>query len=226
MFKISKRLETIANYVKPDAAVCDIGTDHGYLAIHLIENGIAKKVIAADIGEKPLKNAEENIKKAGILGIELRLCDGLSGIKNGEADTFVIAGMGGEVISGILNRGANIAKTRGISFILQPTTSPEFLRRFLYENGFEILEETPVFENSKIYSVMLVKFCGENSNQKEGFYYIGKVKAETQDGFKYIEKQKNRCYQCMQSLKNVAEKQEEYLYYKSVYEEIDSLINT
>ena len=64
MHKISKRLETIANYVKNDAAVCDIGTDHGYLAIHLIENGIASHVIAADIGEKPLKNAEENIKKS------------------------------------------------------------------------------------------------------------------------------------------------------------------
>ena len=220
MHKISKRLETIANYVKNDAAVCDIGTDHGYLAIHLIENGIASHVIAADIGEKPLKNAEENIKKSGVSGIELRLCDGFSGIKPDEADTFVIAGMGGEVISGILERGADIAKNCEISLILQPTTSPEFLRRFLCDNGFEILEETPIFENSKIYSVMLVNFSGKPQKMCESFYYIGKVTSDSDAGRRYIEKQKYRCFECMRSLRAVKGKRRDYYHYKKVLEEI------
>lgn len=226
MTKISKRLSVIANYVKQDAAVCDIGTDHGYLAVHLIKSGIASKVIATDINEKPLRNAGNNIEKSGVSGIELRLCDGLSGINSGEADTCIIAGMGGEVISGILERGADFAQNENVTLILQPTTSPEFLRRFLYENRYEILEETAVFENNKIYSVMLVRFSGHSKKKSESFYYIGKVSLKDTDGKKYIEKQKYRCFQCMKSLRNVAGKRKEYYHYKKVLEEIENHINT
>ena len=80
MPNISIRLKAIADFVKPNSAVCDIGCDHGYLSIYLKQNEIAKSVIAADIGEKPLKNAAKNIEAANISGIELRLCDGFSGI--------------------------------------------------------------------------------------------------------------------------------------------------
>ena len=167
MPKLSLRLETIAALVPFGARVCDIGTDHGYLAIELIKSKKAKSVIAADIGEKPLLNAKKNITAANIDGIELRLCDGLSGIKNGETDTVIIAGMGGEVISGILENGKEVARCGDISFILQPTTSPEHLRRYLFENGYTIESETPLCENGKLYSVMLVKYIDSSLEKSE-----------------------------------------------------------
>ena len=142
MSSLSVRLSAIADFIAKGSRVCDVGTDHALLAIHLIKSGIAKQVIATDIGKKPLKNALKNIENANVCGIDLRLCDGLSGISENEADTVVIAGMGGEVISGIIKRGADIAKN--VTLILQPTTSPEFLRLFLYNEGYRILEEVPI----------------------------------------------------------------------------------
>lgn len=215
MPNLSLRLSTIADFVKNKAAVCDVGTDHGYLAIHLIENEVASRVLATDINEKPLLNARKNIEKSGVNGIELRLCDGLSGVKKGEADTFIIAGMGGEVIAGILCRGADITRQRDITIILQPTTSPEFLRRFLCENGYKITEEKAVFENGKIYSVMLVKFTGEITAHTEDYFYIGELKPSDETSLKYIEKQLLRCSKCVESLENIPQKRDEFLHYKA-----------
>ena len=155
---MNKRLTEIFSALPKCNTFADIGCDHGYLAIYLKQNNIAKTVIATDIGEKPLKSAQKNVAEANVSGIDLRLCDGLSGINPNETDTIIIAGMGGEVISGLIERGKNVAARESVTLILQPTTSPEFLRRFLYSNGYEILAEIPVFENGKVYSVMKVQF--------------------------------------------------------------------
>ena len=224
MPQISIRLKTIADFVKPNSAVCDIGCDHGYLAIYLMKHGKTKSVIAADIGEKPLKNAQKNIENAAVSGIDLRLCDGLSGIRPNETDTIICAGIGGEVIAGILDRGKSVAARRGVDLILQPTTSPEFLRRFLYQNGYEIVCETPVFENGQIYSVMLAEFADNIQKMPECFYYYGKVTAKTDEGKKYIEKQLKRNTACALALDGLAEKQSEYLYFKEVSEGIKNYL--
>ncbi len=223
--RLGKRLSCIADFVRPKAAVCDVGTDHGYLAIHLMQSGIASSVLAVDINEKPLNNAKQNIQRAETSGIELRLSDGLSAIKKGEADTFIIAGMGGEVISGILERGKEITQNRKISLVLQPTTSPEFLRRFLYDNGYEILAETPVAENGKIYSVMKVAYSGEGKEKNEGFYYIGKITPRSEEGILYIKKQQRRCFSCMKSLENIEDKKKEYTHYKSAFLYMENALN-
>lgn len=220
---LSVRLAAIAALVPEGARVCDIGTDHGYLAIELMRSGKARSVIAADIGEKPLENARKNITLSGVGGITLRLCDGLSGISPDEADTVVIAGMGGEVISGILERDKTVCRRNNIRLLLQPTTSPELLRRFLCENGFSILSETPVSENGKLYSVMAVSFTGKALNKSNSFYYVGCVGTETEAGRLYIKKQYDRCHKCVAALENISEKQEEYLYYRSVCNEINDL---
>lgn len=221
---LSFRLSAIADFVKPGANVCDVGTDHGYLAIHLVKSGVANKVLATDINAKPLQNAKKNIEKSGVFDVELRLCDGLEGVKKGEADTFIIAGMGGEVISGILERGANIVREDNITLILQPTTSPEFLRRYLCENGFKILKEKAVFENSKLYSVMLVSFSGEECEREESYYYIGELTPSDDVSVKYIEKQHGRAFKCMQSLEKVPSKADEYEYYKSLVLGIEKIL--
>ena len=129
----SKRLSVIASLVPVGARVCDVGTDHGYLSIELIKSGVAASVIATDINEKPLNRAKSNAEKSGFQ-IDLRLCDGLVGISPSEVDTVIIAGMGGEVISGIIERGEKVAKSVSL-LLLQPTTSPEALREFLFKKG-------------------------------------------------------------------------------------------
>ena len=224
MPKLSIRLSTIASLVPSGARVCDIGTDHGYLAIQLIRSGKATKVIATDIGEKPLHNAAKNLEISGVSSVELRLCDGLSGISPSETDTIIIAGMGGEVISGILERGEEISQRKDISIILQPTTSPEALRRFLCDNGYEIIKEIPISENNKLYSVMLVIFTGKKAEYNPSFYYIGKVTPETESGLLYIKKQEKRCSQCIDALKTIPEKQAEFSEYKSAFDGIKNML--
>lgn len=215
---LSLRLEKIASLVPTGTRVCDIGTDHGYLAIELIRSGKAKSVIAADINKKPLLNAKKNIEASGIKPIEIRLCDGFAGIESQEFDTAVIAGMGGEVISGIIERGKS--KTLGKTLILQPTTSPEFLRKFLNSEGYEIITEIPVLDNGKLYSVMQVCFIGKTEPIEEFLFFVGKVTPHTEEGALYIKKQQNRCFKCMNALENNPQKYNEFEYYKKLYSAI------
>ncbi len=210
MKELSIRLKTIASLVPFDTRVCDIGTDHGYLPIYLRLQGLAKSVIAADLNQKPLITAQKNIEKLGADGITLRLCDGLSGIDRQEVDTIIIAGIGGNVISGIIER-CHWAKDENLTFILQPTTSSEVLREFLCNNGFEILSETVVFENQKLYSVLVVKFTNHKDIFPCGFYYIGKIAPTTDNGANYIKKQQKRLLAEAKAIQNIPEKQAEFL---------------
>ena len=223
MQNLSLRLSTIASLVPNGARVCDIGTDHGYLSIELIKSGIAASVIATDVNEKPLSRARSNAEKAG-LSIELRLCDGLTGISSNEVDTVIIAGMGGEVISGIIERGEEVTKSASL-LLFQPTTSPEVLREFLFKNGYEILKEEPLLENEKLYSVMVCKYSGTVKNYEPHSYYIGKLSPENIEGKLYIEKQYKRCLSCADALKNIPAKHSEYNYYNSVAIAINKILN-
>lgn len=213
---LSLRLKLIASLVPKGARVCDVGTDHARLPIHLMENNIAECVIATDIRPLPLENAEKNVAASGVSGIELRLCDGLSAVKESEADTVIIAGIGGEVISGIISRADLLRNQPYPLLILQPTTSPEALRRYLYENGFEIKTEAALKENGKLYSIITACFIGETKEMPEYFYYTGKVDPKTEDGYLYIQKQYIRLKKCADALINIKEKQSEYLHYKKL----------
>lgn len=221
---LSRRLLLIASLVPKGARVCDIGTDHARLPIYLIEQEKANRVIATDIRPLPLENAKRNVETSGVKGIELRLCDGLSAVSKEEIDTVIIAGIGGEVISGIISRAELSREQPYPLLILQPTTSPEALRRYLSENGFEILTETPLKENGKLYSVMTARFTGENKEMPEYFYYTGKINPKIEAGYLYIQKQYSRLKKCADALINLPEKQSEYLHYKNLSDEIEKLI--
>ena len=222
MSELSLRLKTIASLVPFGARVCDVGTDHARLPIFLKQTGIAKSVIATDLNEKPIKFAKENIEKSGATGISLRLCDGLSAVEKGEADTIIIAGIGGEVISKILEE-CDWIESSDITLILQPTTSPEVLRKLLIHKGFGIENEIPLYENGKIYSIITAKFYGGNTNYPEHFYYIGKV-PKTENGIIYIKKQQKRIFDCMNAYKNIPNKQKEYELFSKIYLEIEKTL--
>ena len=154
---ISKRLLCCASMVQPGSRVADIGTDHGYLGIYLLQSGAARHVIACDLRKDPLENARRNAKLFGVDGaMELRLSDGLEKILPDEVDTVVMAGMGGDLIKKILSQ-CPWRKREGLQFILQPQSAGNVLRRWLCEDGFEIQREEPVQDGHFLYTVMDIR---------------------------------------------------------------------
>lgn len=154
---ISKRLLCCAAMVPSGSRVADIGTDHGYLGIYLLQNGISPHVIACDLRKGPLDNARKNARLFEVDGsMAFRLSDGLAEISPEEIDCAVLAGMGGDLILKILSQ-CDWRKKDGLTFVLQPQSAGNVLRRWLCEEGFEILRETPVWDGSFLYTVMEVR---------------------------------------------------------------------
>ena len=223
MRPLSNRLKAIFDLIEVGAKVADIGTDHAYLPIALSLSGKSTNIIACDINEKPLKKAQENIKKLNAFNIETRLSNGLMKINFGEADTVVIAGMGGDVISGILNE-CSWVKNKDITLLLQPMSSAEILREFLLNNCFEIISETPVIDEGKIYTIIKSGFSGIRNSCEDGFLYVGKVTADSQAGKAYIEKQYQRIAMIINDLEKLDNKDELVFKYKKIKEYINSLL--
>ena len=156
---LTNRLRACAQMVAPGSRVADIGTDHGYLPIWLLHNGIASHVIACDLREQPLASARQNAARFGTEGIEFRLSDGLAKIAPGEVNTVVCAGMGGDLIAMILAAAPWLRDAR-YTLILQPQSAAPALRRYLTQNGFGIREETLLREGRFYYTVLRVRFGG------------------------------------------------------------------
>ncbi|MDF2888924.1 MAG: hypothetical protein K0R23_3309 [Lacrimispora sp.] len=172
--KLSKRLGTIASFVPDGSRVADIGTDHGYIPIHLVQEGIAKSAIAMDVREGPLLRAQTHIEEAGLKDlVEVRLSDGLLKLEKNQADCVVIAGMGGELIIHILEEGRHLWDS--ISYwVLSPHSELYKVRKFLIEHEFSIGRETMIKEDGKYYSVMGVtreSSVSEEKNQELGYRY-------------------------------------------------------
>ncbi len=223
MYTLSPRLKTIAGLVPKGDRVADIGTDHGYLPVFLIKNNIASYVFACDINEKPLLSARRNIEAAEVSQIELHLCDGLAGLREDEIDTVIIAGMGGEVIAGILSRSDWI-KNSHYRLLLQPMTSAEELRKFLCSEGFRIKTETAIEDAGKIYTVISAQFDGKKRQYPDAYMFIGELSNTRDADIKYIKKQLKRIEKCADDLVSVPAKQDEYLYYKRVADDISAFL--
>lgn len=154
--ELSPRLRMVANLVPEGVPLADIGTDHAYLPAALIQEDRIPSAVAADLRQGPLSRARATVQSCGLTGrIAFRLCDGLSGICPQEADTVVIAGMGGETIATILE-AAPWTKEAGKTLILQPMSSMSDLRLWLIEHGYWIREERLAQEGDAIYTALLV----------------------------------------------------------------------
>lgn len=154
--ELTPRLKAIAAWVPQGAKLADIGTDHAYLPVWLVLHGRVESAIASDLRKGPLERARLTGRTYGAEGIDYRLGNGLSGIGPQEADTIVIAGMGGENIASIL--AAAPWTGDGVhTLLLQPMTRSAQLRRFLMENGYAITREALVRDRGTIYPVMEVK---------------------------------------------------------------------
>lgn len=154
---LGKRLSKVANLLLPVDTLADVGCDHGYLSIYMVEKKKCKHVIAMDVNKDPLQKARENIMKYGCDDyIETRLSDGLNQLKEDEADGVVIAGMGGPLALQILWQDKEkAAKLRQI--ILQPQSELWLVRRTLQEWGFCIEKEDMEYEDGKYYFMMRIR---------------------------------------------------------------------
>lgn len=153
---ISNRLKTLAGMVKKGNIACDVGTDHGYLAIYLVKQGICPHVIAMDVAKGPLGKAQANIELYGMQNhIETRLSDGVAALFKGEASTVIMAGMGGLLINSLLEKGQDILSSME-EIILSPHTDVRLVRQFVLEHGYQIAEETMLVEEEKYYNIFKI----------------------------------------------------------------------
>lgn len=149
--QLSERLSSVASMVTAGNCLADVGTDHGYVPIYLYERNIISRGIAMDVNKGPLERARLHIAEFGFEdAIETRLSDGLAALKPGEADSVTIAGMGGPLIIRILSAYPEVTASLK-ELILQPQSEISEVRVWLYEHGYEIVEEHMVFEDGKYY---------------------------------------------------------------------------
>ncbi len=150
--ELSGRLRAIAELVPQTDTVADIGCDHGKLAVWLVTQRRAQRVICGDISTKSLDKARKLAEAQGLSSrIDTRAGNGLGILSADEADAAVIAGMGGELIISILEADRDKAPN---TLVLSCHTSADVLRGWLAGNGYRFDDETLVKERGHIYPVM------------------------------------------------------------------------
>lgn len=173
MINLSNRLSAVVDLVEKGSVVADIGTDHGYIPVFLVENGISQKVIATDVNEMPLASCRDFVKKKGLDAlIETRLSDGFEELDAKEFDTAIIAGMGGELIAEILSKFSGLNK---VHLVLQSMTHQEIVRKFLYDNGFSIKHDIIVNDSKHYYNVFDAVYTGDFSKKSITDYFLGSI---------------------------------------------------
>ena len=156
MIKLSKRMKAVAAMVTSGGVLADVGTDHGYIPIALIQRQKIKSAIAMDINKGPLARAQDNIASARLGDyIQTRLSDGVAALGEGEADSILIAGMGGELVIHILSEGEKVCKAAS-ELILQPQSDIRKVREYLRLHHYKIVDEDMICEDGKYYPMMRV----------------------------------------------------------------------
>ena len=177
---ISKRLLLCAELVPPCGTVADVGTDHGYLAIHLLQTGKCARVIAADLREKPLESARTNAAFYGVTDkMTFVQTDGLCKIEPGSFEVLVLAGMGGDLIARILAE-APWLDGGNYTLILQPQSAANELRRWLGERDWSIDRERLVRDGRFLYSVLAVR-PGQGRALSPGEQYVSPALRREED---------------------------------------------
>ena len=162
--KLNARLRSASEFVRQDAYFADVGTDHAYLPLFLLESGRIKTAVCADINKGPLKTAKKNIDEAGLSDrVKLVLTDGAEGLSEFGITDYAICGMGGELIADIIKRSPHLAK-KGIRLILGPMSKQAHLRRYLAERGFSVICEAYSYDAGKYYLTLACEYTGEVRN--------------------------------------------------------------
>ena len=183
---LDKRLLSCADYVRAGAVFADIGTDHGYLPIFLLNTGRIQRAYLSDINSGPLASAERNARDNGLYDkCEFILTDGAAALSGKGITDYAICGMGGELIARIVEDAPHL-KEIGTRLILQPMTKQEHLRRYLASNGFSVLDERFSFDSGKYYVTLLAEYTGECREISESEAELGIKTAHDGDRVEYL----------------------------------------
>ncbi len=167
-----QRLLSAVKYVRQGARFADVGTDHAYLPIYLLKEGLIESAVLSDINEGPLASARENARSSGLADrVELVLCDGAAALADKGITDMAIFGMGGELIAQIIEN-APFLKTDGVRLILQPMSKQEHLCEYLLKSDFSIIGETYTKDGGKFYRTLCAEYGGAY-DAEENFAYIG-----------------------------------------------------
>jgi tRNA (adenine22-N1)-methyltransferase len=182
---LGKRLESVYALVPEGAVLVDVGSDHGYLPAKLVKDGKIERSAVTDINFDPLESAKKTAKRFEVFDkLSFFLADGLDGVDY-DYDTVTICGMGGILIADIISRAE---RCRECTLILQPMRHQELLRKYLWDNGYDIEKEVFSFENGKPYVVLVARYTGETKTYSEEDTYIGFETETGEDRRKYNEK--------------------------------------
>ncbi|MDR1702686.1 MAG: class I SAM-dependent methyltransferase [Sporomusaceae bacterium] len=152
--KLDNRLKAVAAMVPPGKTIADIGTDHAYLPVCLLQKGLIKAAIAGDLKCGPCQAAQRTVREAALFEyIQIRQGDGLQVVAPGEAEVLIIAGMGGSSIAGILSARPKITAAFE-RIIVQPMTGAALVRQYFRQNGWQIVAEDLVADETKIYQII------------------------------------------------------------------------
>ncbi len=207
---MNDRIVGISNFIDVNSSVVDIGTDHAYLPIYLYDNNISKNILATDVNEGPIEIAKQNI---GSRAIKTMKTSGLDGV-NDIFDVCVIAGMGGHLISKILDD--NIEKFKQAKkIILQPMQHVFELRKYLYEKGFYILKEHVCLENNRFF-IILVAVNGQDKLYDFNMFRV-KPTGYYEEYCKYLIEKNIKIYN------NIPENNEKKLEVKNIIEKLKKL---
>lgn len=225
MIKLSERMMMAAKMVRPGSRIADIGTDHAYLPVYLIETGIASEALACDVRKGPLSNALKTVELYGVQDkITLRLSDGFDEIEPFEADDFIMCGMGGTLMTELVSR-AYWLKDSSKKLILQPQSHSEDIRKYLVENGFEILCEDACTDDGKLYSALSAQYTGENQDVDEAYYYYGKlIECEKEEAKQILDKTLERLKIKLDAAKNHGT-EEDFQKLKNIVQKLEAVIN-
>lgn len=207
--ELSKRMQAVASLVTTGNRIADIGTDHAYIPIFLIQENRIPSAIAMDVKEGPLMRAGEHVREYGLEDrIEIRLSDGFRELGAGEADTAVIAGMGGSLVMRILKEHWEITCSLK-ECILQPQSEIAKVRAFLLEEGFLFIEEDMVLDIEKYYPMMKVIPPSRNRIPEvwtETELRFGKLLLRKQHPVlhQFLQREERICMQILESFENIS----------------------
>ncbi len=201
--QLSERLHKVASFVREGAIVADIGSDHAYLPVYLVQQGKVEKAIAGEVVVGPFESAVKNVKRHGLTSsITVRLASGLAAIEESDGvDTVTIAGMGGSLIASILEEGKHsLGKVRRI--ITQPNIHAQAIREWATINGWMLSNEHILKEDGKIYEILVLE-RGQVVYDERALL-LGPILMKEKSPI-FLEKWTNECAQLKDVLRSIEE---------------------